>query len=73
MSEAPKRPNTALMRSAAEGHRTLSRLYALDPTPDADVTAQGSLMTALLLEAAAEFIDAVPQSEPEKVACDAPV
>lgn len=68
MTEAAKRPRTDLMRQCAEGHRTIANTYAMDLDEDAQVTAQGSLMTALLLEAAATFIDAVPVPEPETVA-----
>lgn len=59
MSELPKLPSTAVMRQCADGHRTLANMYALDTSEGAEVTAQGSLITALLLEAAADYIDAV--------------
>lgn len=55
----PKLPSTDVMRSCANGHRTMANMYALDTSEGAEVVAQGSLLTALLLEAAADYIDAV--------------
>jgi len=55
----PKLPSTDVMRQCADGHRTMANMYALDTSEGAEVVAQGSLLTALLLEAAATYIDAV--------------
>lgn len=57
MSAAPQLPSTAVMRQCAESHRTVAGMYRLDPDPDAEVTADASMVTALLLEAAADWID----------------